>query len=248
MSRLRKRVLIALIAIGCSWWLYDSLANESNFVRFSFNFNWQSVPVTVIHLERFLPYADKQRHDRPSWTETVTRYGGNFMDVGFVESIEFERDHVEWDNASLFWVQRGSDYSRYASSVALRQYTSEHSALLQSSVDIAIPHTWSATTANTHLVLLVDVRDRRQVESLRAQCLVLARDGASLIAAERAISVRGKRFLNPNLVLIFGFETSEALEKWYRSISIQSELALLDRDVDRIHLLVFRTTLAEPSE
>ncbi len=170
------------------------------------------------------------------------------MDVDFVGSLEFGADHKEWDRANIFWVQRGSDYSRYASSVALRDHTSEYSTLVQSSVDVVVPHTWAANSANNYLVLLLDVRDPRRIESLRVKCATLARDDATLIAAEKGIALRGKQFFDPNLVLVFGFETSTAMANWYESIATQSELALMDRDVDRVHVLLFQATSTNPSQ
>lgn len=169
------------------------------------------------------------------------------MDVEFAKSLELGSDHKEWDKASIFWMQRGSDYSHFAASVALREHTSRHSTLVQSSVDVVVPITWPANSANTQLVLLLDVKDRRRIESLRVKCATLARDDATLIAAERGIALRGKRFFDPNLVLIFGFESPLEMAGWFESIAIQTELALIDRDIDRMHALVFHATSANPS-
>ena len=236
--------LLALVSVACAWWIYDNLAIGSSFVRFYFSPEWQQSPLTVIHLDDYLDYADVSEHIElvhDPYLELVERYGGVPIDVEVVTVPEMAITQDNWTHAILFRVSKGNYYSQLASSVDLRNFTSSTVTVVRNSVDVAMRKEILVDEQESLLVMLIEVRERRDVQVPIRTLTRITAGHASVVASERAIVIRGKHFFSPNLVMVFRFESLAAIRDWYRATTTQTELAILDKEVDRIHSIVLRS-------
>lgn len=243
MTPLRKWIIICLVVGLCCWLVLDNLAISSNFGGFVLSREWQNQPITIIRLTTLYDYVEQEDYFKGlhvPMTELVLNHGGRVPDIKTVRFEELSNTRDAWQQVLLYEVERGRDFSEIATRAHYREIQSANAGILRSSAEIAIQTKWQLDTNRTYLMMLIETRHDYQeapILSVFAKT-VEEHPGLRIVLSERAFALTGKSKFNPDLVLVVAFDEVESLTNWIESIATQSELAILDGDLDQVQAIL----------
>lgn len=239
MTPVRKWVIVCLVFGLCFWLVLDNLAIGSSFGRFVLSREWQNTPLTIIRLDTLYDYVETEDYlegvHKPL-SNLVERHGGKVPRMSAVRFEELCDSRANWQQVIVYEIDQGKEFSKIATSVKYRDLQSTNASILRASAEIAIQSNWSLQDSRTHLMLIVETRYIDQAGFVTAAIANTIEDhpGLEIVLAKKALSLTGKRNFDPDLVLIIAFDELIDLEDWNESITTQSELAILNANLDRV--------------
>lgn len=239
MTPLRKWIIICLVVVLCVWLLLDNLAIGSNFGRFVLSREWQSTPLTIIRLNTLYDYVETEDYlegVHAPLTSLVERHGGRVPKVSAVRFEELCNSRANWQQLFVYEIDRGKDFSKLATSVRYRDLQSANASILRASVEIAIQTEWDLDHQRSYLMLLMETRFAHQAHSVASviASTIEKHQGLEIVLAEKTFTLTGKKNFDPGLVSIISYVDLNDLVSWLESITTQSELAILDGDLDQV--------------
>lgn len=243
MTPVRKWTIVCLVVCLCLWLVLDNLAIGSNFGRFVLSRGWQSEPLTIVRLSMLYDYVEQEDyfnglHDPMS--ELVHEHAGSVPNLQAVRFDDLCNTKDAWQQVFLYEVEKGRDYSQMATRAQYRELQSKNAWMVRASAEIAIQSQWQLDTKNSYLLMLIESRIDNQDDLIVSVFSRTVKNHPRLriVLSERTFALNGKRNFNPNLVLIIAFEEIESLTGWIESIVTQSELAILDGDLEQVHAIL----------
>ncbi len=246
MTPLRKWIIICLVVVLCLWLLLDNLAIGSNFGRFVLSREWQSAPLTIIRLDNLYDYVETEDYLEGVHTplsNLVEGLGGRVPRVSAVRFEELCNSSAHWQQVFVYEVDRGKDFSKLATSVRYRNLQSANASILRASVEIAIREEWKLDYQRSFLMLLMETRYADQAEAVASVIASVTQKHQRLevVLVENSLTLTGKKNFDPNLVLVIAFVDLNDLVGWLESITTQSELALLDSELDQVQAFLLNS-------
>ena len=239
MTPVRKWFIVCFVLGLCFWLVLDNLAIGSSFGRFVLSREWQNTPLTIIRLDTLFDYVETEDYlegvHKPM-SELVERHGGKVPTISAVRFEELCDSRANWQQVFVYEIDQGKEFSKIATSVKYRDLQSTNASILRASAEIAIQSNWGVQDSRTHLMLIIETRYVDQADVVTSAIAKTVEDhpGLEIVLARKAFSLTGKRNFDPDLVLIVAFDELIDLEDWNESITTQSELAILNADLDRV--------------
>ena len=173
-------------------------------------------------------------------TELVLSHHGRVPEIQAVRFEDLCETRDAWQQVLLYEIGQGREFSKMATRSKFRELQSANAWILRASAEIAIQTDWQLDTSTTYLMLLIETRLDHQFESiLSAFARTLeGHGGLQIVLSERAFSLTGKRNFSPDLVLVVAIDENQSLLRWIDSIVTQSELALLNGDLDQVQAIL----------
>lgn len=242
---LRRWIFISLVTGLCAWLLVDNLAIGSNFGRFVLSREWQNAPLTIIRLCTLYDYVEHSDYIESlhvPLSALVERNGGRIESLEAVRFADLCSEDADWQEALVYEVDQGRDFSKLATSVEYRNLRSANASVLRASAEIAIQSKWDLDNQRSYLMLLIE---RHLSDQANALVSVFAKtmekhQGLQIALAESAFALTGKRKFAPDFVLVIAFAEIDDLVMWLGSISTQSELAILDAELGQVQAFLLR--------
>lgn len=239
MTPVRKLTIVCLVVGLCVWLVLDNLAIGSNFGRFVLSREWQDSPLTIIRLNTLYDYADSEDYLEGVYkplAALVERQGGRVSPLSAVRFEELCNSRANWQQVLVYEIDKGKDFSKIATSVNYRELQTTNASILRASAEIAIQSNWNLDKHHRHLMLIMETRYLNQAAGIASTIARTVEHHPKLqvVLAESALSLTGKRNFEPDLVMVIEFDDLKDLNDWLGSIITQSELAILDADLDQV--------------
>ncbi|MXW53525.1 MAG: hypothetical protein F4X44_06355 [Gammaproteobacteria bacterium] len=239
MTPQRKWIIICVVVVLCVWLLLDNLAIGSNFGRFVLSREWQSAPLTIIRLNTLYDYVETDDYlagVHTPLTNLVESHGGRVPRVSAARFDELCNSRTDWQQVFVYEVDRGKDFSDLATSLRYRNLQSANASILRDSVEIAIQAEWDLDYQRSYLMLLMETQYADQADEVASVIASTLEEHKELevVLAEKTLTLTGKKNFDPNLISVISFVDINDLDSWLGSVTTQSEMAILDGDLDQV--------------
>ncbi len=234
--------MLFVVAGGC-WLVYDFELGR-NSAQFHFDTKWQDEPATLVRFNRIYEHVESHSTEaklQDSFVELAEMFRGVPVSINVSDSVgQSLPTDSKWNSIQLAHFTLGSDIAKLDVSAQLRSHAWQLSSVIGASVSVVCSGDLIVNPQQKNMLVFLELSDLTRLPHISEVLSNLGGREGKLLDLRHAVTIRGKRHFNPNLVANIGFETEDSIVQWAKSVATLSRLALLDQDLNKIEFFPLR--------